>query len=124
MGLRKPKSITHNGKKLTEILEAHLRFFRGEPGGVRADLSGADLSRADLTDVNLTDAILKSARLEGADLRRAKITRANLSGANLRRADLRNTDMTEAVLPGADLTERSEERRVGKECRSRWSPYH
>ena len=21
-------------------------------------------------------------------------------------------------------TERSEERRVGKECRSRWSPYH
>ena len=24
----------------------------------------------------------------------------------------------------ADLTDRSEERRVGKECRSRWSPYH
>src|ERR1019366_8641417 len=24
----------------------------------------------------------------------------------------------------ADLQERSEERRVGKECRSRWSPYH
>src|SRR2546426_12843141 len=23
-----------------------------------------------------------------------------------------------------DLTHRSEERRVGKECRSRWSPYH
>ena len=23
-----------------------------------------------------------------------------------------------------DLKERSEERRVGKECRSRWSPYH
>jgi len=25
---------------------------------------------------------------------------------------------------GVALTERSEERRVGKECRSRWSPYH
>ena len=24
----------------------------------------------------------------------------------------------------ACLAERSEERRVGKECRSRWSPYH
>ena len=24
----------------------------------------------------------------------------------------------------ADLINRSEERRVGKECRSRWSPYH
>ena len=26
--------------------------------------------------------------------------------------------------PGVDVTVRSEERRVGKECRSRWSPYH
>ena len=25
---------------------------------------------------------------------------------------------------GPHLVERSEERRVGKECRSRWSPYH
>src|SRR5690349_23534909 len=25
---------------------------------------------------------------------------------------------------GGDLVSRSEERRVGKECRSRWSPYH
>src|SRR2546425_144264 len=25
---------------------------------------------------------------------------------------------------GLELLERSEERRVGKECRSRWSPYH
>jgi len=25
---------------------------------------------------------------------------------------------------GVELLERSEERRVGKECRSRWSPYH
>ena len=24
----------------------------------------------------------------------------------------------------AEITSRSEERRVGKECRSRWSPYH
>ena len=26
--------------------------------------------------------------------------------------------------PLTNLAERSEERRVGKECRSRWSPYH
>ena len=25
---------------------------------------------------------------------------------------------------GMDEADRSEERRVGKECRSRWSPYH
>ena len=28
------------------------------------------------------------------------------------------------VNPIVDKIERSEERRVGKECRSRWSPYH
>src|SRR5690348_17590894 len=28
------------------------------------------------------------------------------------------------ALRGARLRRRSEERRVGKECRSRWSPYH
>src|SRR2546430_11723977 len=30
----------------------------------------------------------------------------------------------ETLLRGAGAEERSEERRVGKECRSRWSPYH
>ena len=29
-----------------------------------------------------------------------------------------------ALLARAGGTQRSEERRVGKECRSRWSPYH
>ena len=29
-----------------------------------------------------------------------------------------------SLLPGTTYTVRSEERRVGKECRSRWSPYH
>ena len=29
-----------------------------------------------------------------------------------------------AVKLKPDFAERSEERRVGKECRSRWSPYH
>ena len=29
-----------------------------------------------------------------------------------------------APAAGAYVPQRSEERRVGKECRSRWSPYH
>ena len=28
------------------------------------------------------------------------------------------------IVTNGDQTDRSEERRVGKECRSRWSPYH
>ena len=37
-----------------------------------------------------------------------------------------NADVTsiEAARSHMELAERSEERRVGKECRSRWSPYH
>ena len=35
------------------------------------------------------------------------------------------TDAAESTNAGkTDNTDRSEERRVGKECRSRWSPYH
>jgi len=30
----------------------------------------------------------------------------------------------DSLLPAHDYEPRSEERRVGKECRSRWSPYH
>ena len=33
-----------------------------------------------------------------------------------------DTDLPE--LSVAQIEQRSEERRVGKECRSRWSPYH
>src|SRR3712207_9329468 len=33
-------------------------------------------------------------------------------------------DLAPTLLEFAGLSQRSEERRVGKECRSRWSPYH
>ena len=36
----------------------------------------------------------------------------------------RMTSDAGALLLGATDAKRSEERRVGKECRSRWSPYH
>ena len=46
----------------------------------------------------------------------------------LRVLDERNFPLDELVLFGskrsAGTKYRSEERRVGKECRSRWSPYH
>src|SRR5437870_12499896 len=36
----------------------------------------------------------------------------------------RSTDIHQAILTTFGLSARSEERRVGKECRCRWSPYH
>ena len=42
-------------------------------------------------------------------------------GVRLLRTNLMKNDITPKL---KDLVGRSEERRVGKECRSRWSPYH
>ena len=36
----------------------------------------------------------------------------------------RNEERGAAVVAAMEEAGRSEERRVGKECRSRWSPYH
>ena len=34
------------------------------------------------------------------------------------------SQLADSYTPYSDFKVRSEERRVGKECRSRWSPYH
>src|SRR5258708_5578265 len=39
-------------------------------------------------------------------------------------ADIQVEGLGEGVVLTGNVTTRSEERRVGKECRSRWSPYH
>ena len=36
----------------------------------------------------------------------------------------REQGMAQGMAQGEERLSRSEERRVGKECRSRWSPYH
>ena len=64
---------TVNGEviNLAEVVEKNRKYWKGETGGERADLSGAHLSGADL----------RSADLSGANLRRANLSGANLSGA-------------------------------------------
>ena len=57
----------------------------------------------------------------------AKRLSDELGGAQiyLKREDLNHTGAHKVNnCVGQALTTRSEERRVGKECRSRWSPYH
>src|SRR3712207_7931484 len=41
-----------------------------------------------------------------------------------RRVERRRSRLDRLLQLRRDVGERSEERRVGKECRSRWSPYH
>ena len=103
--MKSPKSIRHKGKRVSEIIEAHQRFVRGDETGARADLSGADLKGVNLENMNLDLVNFQGANLEGARLYNARLSSVNLRKAKLRRADLRKADLTEADLSGADLTE-------------------
>ena len=60
-------------EKLKKILDKHLKWWRNEGGGSRADLSRADLSGVNLSRANLYGADLSRANLSRADLSRAKI---------------------------------------------------
>src|SRR2546426_11955567 len=81
---------------------------------------------------SVLEAVAAAAELPAAELRRAasvaggiaQVAEAALTGGMtaLERFSIR---LMQPVLPMlAQPAQRSEERRVGKECRSRWSPYH
>ena len=93
---------------IKDILDKHAAWLRGEPEGVKADLTGANLTGADLTGANLTGADLSKADLSGANLYEAnlswaKLLRTNLSGANLSKANLSGANLSGANLSGANL---------------------
>src|SRR3712207_7554475 len=70
--------------------------------------------------------VCSSNLLHRANLQLAAETVYHQRGERLAVHVLRNYEQGTAALYGRfqDGEERSEERRVGKECRSRWSPYH
>ena len=65
-------------EQLTEALRLHALYLAGDPGGIRANLTGANLQGANLRDANLHGANLQDANLRGAYLQGA-----NLHGANM-----------------------------------------
>ena len=94
---------------ILDILDKHAAWLRGEPEGVKADLSkaglsGANLSKANLPAADLPAADLSKANLAGADLSGADLSGADLSKANLYEADLSGADLSGANLVGADLS--------------------
>jgi hypothetical protein len=90
-------------QELKEILEKHLKWFKGEEGGERADLSNADLSYTNLENANLYKADLSNADLSNAVLSNANLRYANLSNASLYKVDLSNADLSNANLFNVDL---------------------
>jgi hypothetical protein len=83
-----------NATEIRAVLDAHIKYLRGEEGGSRANLSRADLSCANLSGADLSWADLSRANLSGADLSWADLSGANLSGANLSGADLSQSWLT------------------------------
>lgn len=55
-------------EELSEIIRLHAKWLSDEPGGIRADLSGAYLSGANLCYADLSGAYLSRAYLSGANL--------------------------------------------------------
>src|SRR3712207_9047701 len=97
----------------------------------RSDLERHGLDR-DL-EVLPSEAEVERLRQAGAGLTRPEAAVLLAHSKNLVREELLAGDLPDdpsvagvlaAYFPRAVRERRSEERRVGKECRSRWSPYH
>src|SRR3712207_1751917 len=108
---RETLEVRYKGKSIAEVLDMTFNqaaeFFEHIPSLYR---KLATLQRVGLGYIKLGQA---STTLSGGESQRVKLA-TELSK--------RDTGKTLYILD--EPTTRSEERRVGKECRSRWSPYH
>ena len=64
---------TYTPEELQAILDSHLKWLKGEEGGVRVNLANANLTNANLTNANLAY----------VNLTNVNLTYANLAGVNL-----------------------------------------
>src|SRR2546421_3658503 len=102
---------------LTVIVSFYFFFFSSRRRHTRSDRDwSSDVCSSDL-DMNMRDlmnTLLESEGYEVIQAENAAAVQAAFEGPQ-----------PDAVLLDLQLPDgRSEERRVGKECRSRWSPYH
>src|SRR2546429_2347878 len=80
-----------------------------------SDVCSSDLVRVDRTRLNkrTLEALIKGGAFDAIELNRASLVASIDHAFEFGNKTLANANQG-----------RSEERRVGKECRSRWSPYH
>src|SRR5256884_5132231 len=78
---------------------------------------------SEIYDRELRDVLALQSEVAQSIARKVEITLTGEEHAMLTAARSVSPDVYESYLKGR-FNKRSEERRVGKECRSRWSPYH
>src|SRR2546422_6056687 len=94
-------------------------FFQAEDGIRDVAVTGVQTCALPISD----DEIVEKIRKNGISGDQGVIARVKQAGGS--EAVLAAMSTAKFVEPGAYIrVARSEERRVGKECRSRWSPYH
>src|SRR5256885_11751051 len=106
----------HSGRESSDYV---VFFFSSRRRHTR--LQGDWSSDVCSSDLDLTAHVER--RLRGPRTRRLIIMLIFL-WRRAKRASLPRGEHTAGPLTDSDEDLRSEERRVGKECRSRWSPYH
>src|SRR6266581_9530077 len=111
-----------NGKGISEEALGEAVTPDNVAGASAAVFGEADVAAADFHQVQIGHTAERAHRVhraEGADALDARF--GALFAAN---PDLLEQMIEALLFFGGDCGDRSEERRVGKECRSRWSPYH
>src|SRR2546422_11249121 len=117
----------HELRTIFQTISLHdeLRLRASRSGGVTLTIEGNQPLSAEPVENNLVyravDALRRELRIRGGvelQLKKTIPAGRGLGGGS--------SDAAAALLGYLRLTrkKRSEERRVGKECRSRWSPYH
>ena len=101
---------------------SNIELSREQKTVIRLGVNGRLISAREIFEaVGIVDE--KDYRLLIESLRKLKILRTTLTQRQLSARRNRHGGSRKAV-PRFSIIVRSEERRVGKECRSRWSPYH
>src|SRR5256886_13382557 len=96
-------------------------FFSSRRRHTRFDCDwSSDVCSSDLSDDEIRDGIKLLAQTTGIFTETAGGVTTAVLAKLAQRGDIDPSERVVAVITG----ERSEERRVGKEGRSRWSPYH
>ena len=110
------QDIAGNRSSLAEILKTLQAQNTTEKFNKLIDLSAELATHSSELESSLVGQLKESAQID--DARNSKVDLANEKLSRL-------IEILKVIAKGQEkLGPRSEERRVGKECRSRWSPYH